>query len=122
MKVALTITIVVVAVAIAYVGPQVAAHRDPTLVYLRESSRRGEANLIPAIFPANTHRSSVHAYFIERGFRGPLKMMRHPNGEFYADEGWSLNNLFWHYGIRIIYDDDNKLIKAWGGAAEPGTK
>lgn len=122
MKVALTITAVVVVVAIAYVGPQVVAHRDPTLVYLRENGHGQEANLIPEIFPENTARSVVYDHFNERDFRGPFELMRRPNREFYADEGYSTNNLLWHYDIRLIYDDDDKLIKAWGVAFEPGAK
>ena len=48
--------------------------------------------------------------------------MRHPNSEFYADEGWSMTNLLWHYDICLIYDDEDKVIEGWGIAFEPGAK
>jgi hypothetical protein len=73
MRVAVTVSAVFVAVAVAYVGAIVVAHRDSTLVYLRENGHRQNANLVPAIFPANTARSVVYDHFNERGFRGPFK-------------------------------------------------
>jgi len=120
MKIAHAVFAVFGVVAIAYVGPQVVAHRDPMLVYLRDSTRWHKADLIPAIFPANTPRSVVYNLLNERGFTGPFKLMRKPNGDLYADEGYRLENLFWSYSILLIYDGDGKLIKGWGAAVPLG--
>ncbi len=55
-------------------------------------------------------------------FPGSNKLMRHLNGEFDADEQWELNNLLWHYDVRVIYDDEGRMIEGWGVAFEPGAK
>src|SRR5688500_2196145 len=122
MRVALAVTAVFIAVAIAYVGPKVAEHRDPMLVYLRDRGQARKADLIPAFVQANTPRSVVRERFNECGFRGPVKMSPGPDGKLYADEAYYYRNLLRPYTIFFVYDDDGKVIKAWGLTYPPGAK
>lgn len=117
-KIAALICLAAVIAMAAYASSIVIIHRDPTLLFLRSEGLGRKANLVPAIFPTNTPRSAIAAHFGERGFLP----MRLPQGEHYADEGWSLMNLLWHYDVYLNYDAEGQVAAAWGSAYRPFTK